>query len=601
MLWPVELRLLMPLGIAFALSLIVTPLVRRIARQRGLVAAPSPDRWHRRTVALFGGVAIFITVITTCALAFASIEIDRRVLVLAAGATAMFVLGLIDDVLTLKPFTKLMVQVSVACVMVVFGFSLHWFVNEPLDATASIFWIVGVTNAFNLLDNMDGLASGIGLIAAAGVVLSGAETLDPGVSAFALAVIGALAGFLVFNFQPATIFMGDSGSLFIGMSLALLVLAPDASNTGIIEVISVPTLILLIPIVDTTLVTISRKLSGRAASAGGTDHLSHRLVALGYSERRAVAILYVLAALGGLAGSAVREFGASVNVLIAILVVALVLFGVRLARVKVYEGGDFALLRNRRYTPLLSELTYKRRLFELVLDVVLIVIAYYSAYQIRFEGAEFRVYYPRFVESLPIVIGCKVVSLYFGGVYKGVWRYFGLSDLGAYVGGVALGSATSVMALVLIYRFGFLSRGVFIIDALMLLLLLIGSRLSFRAIGEMAHRRRNPEQPVVIYGAGDGGALLVRELMNNRRHGYSPIGFIDDDRSKEGRQIHGLTVFGGVDALPRVLERKQIVAVLLSTSKIQPERLIVLRHWAEEVDIPLIQLRFALHELRAPA
>ena len=199
------------------------------------------------------------------------------------------------------------------------------------------------------------------------------------------------------------------------------------------------------------------------------------------------------------------------------------------------------------------------------------------------------------------MIGCKVVSLYCGGVYKGVWRYFGLSDLGAYVGGVALGSATSVMALVLIYRFSSLSRGVFIIDALMLLLLLIGSRLSFRAIGEMAHRRRNPDQPVVIYGAGDGGALLVRELMNNRRHGYSPIGFIDDDRSKEGRKILGLTVFGGVDALPHVVERKQIVAVLLSTSKIQPERLTVLRHWAEEADIPLIQLRFALHELRAPA
>lgn len=601
MLWPVEPRLLMPLGIAFALSLIATPLVRRIARQQGLVASPRPDRWHRRTVALFGGVAIFFTVMMTLTISLTAAEIDRRALVLAAGATAMFVLGLIDDVVKLKPFTKLMVQVSVACVMVVFGFSLNWFDNEPLDATASIFWIVGVTNAFNLLDNMDGLASGIGLIAAGGIVASGADTLAPGVSVFALALVGALAGFLVFNFQPATIFMGDSGSLFIGMSLALLVLAPDASDMGIIEVIAVPTLILLIPIVDTTLVTISRKLSGRAASAGGTDHLSHRLVALGYSERRAVAILYVMAIFGGVAGAAVRKFGESVNVLIAILLVALVLFGVRLARVKVYEDEDFAVLTNGRYTPLLSELTHKRRLFELFLDVVLIVIAYYSAYQIRFEGAEFRVYYPRFVESLPIVIGCKVISLYFGGVYKGVWRYFGLSDLGAYVAGVALGSATSVMALVLIYRFGSLSRGVFIIDALMLLLLLIGSRLSFRAIGEMAHRRRNPEQPVVIYGAGDGGALLVRELMNNRRHGYSPIGFIDDDRTKRGRKILGLIVYGGVDTLPELLERKGIVAVLLSTSKIHPERLMVLRQWAEDTNTPLIQLRFALHELRTSA
>ena len=127
--------------------------------------------------------------------------------------------------------------------------------------------------------------------------------------------------------------------------------------------------------------------------SGWDRSLSHRLVALGYSERRAVAILYVVAALGGLAGSAVREFGASVNALIAILVVALVLFGVRLARVQVYEDQDFALLTNRRYTPLLSELTHKRRLFELFLDVVLIVIAYYAAYQIRFEGAEFRVYH----------------------------------------------------------------------------------------------------------------------------------------------------------------------------------------------------------------
>ena len=595
--WPVNLMLLARAAVAFALCAALTPLVRRVAVRRGWVSLLRSDRWHRRPVALFGGVAIFLS---TMAPVVASL-VDLRVIAMAAGATAMFVLGLVDDTLKLKPITKLMVQVAVAALMVRLDFSLGWFAFVPLDNLATIFWIVGVTNAFNLLDNMDGLACGVGLIAAIGVVLSQGAGQESGAPLYAAALAGAIGAFLLFNFLPATIFMGDSGSLFVGVSLALLVLVPESTGAGIVDVIAVPTLILLIPIVDTTLVTVVRKLSGRAASAGGTDHLSHRLVALGYSERRAVAILCVLAAFGGLLGTAVRRIGSGALPLIAILVVGLVLFGVRLARVRVYEDQDFALLRNHRYTPLLAELTHKRRVFELLLDLVLIVIAYYSAYQIRFEGQDFSVYYPRFVDSLPIVIACKIVSLYIGGVYKGVWRYFGLSDLTAYLAGVALGSASSVATLVLIYRFRDFSRGVFIIDGLVLLVLLIGSRLSFRAIGELAQRYRHSECPVFIYGAGDGGALLVRELRNNRRHGFSPVGFIDDDTVKHGRKILGLPVLGGVDALPDLLDKQRAEAILLSTGKIQPDRLIRLRRIGEERGIRLVQLRFELQQLVSSA
>ena len=182
-----------------------------------------------------------------------------------------------------------------------------------VDWMLTLIWIVGLTNAFNLLDNMDGLCAGIAVVAGV-AFLATALPVTEGSLAFhqvqyLAALIGALLGFLVYNTHPASIFMGDSGSLLIGMSLAGLTLTLGSTITGgqnVLSVIAVPMLVLLIPIFDTTLVTISRMVSGRPTSMGGRDHTSHRLVAIGLSERSAVTLLWLLAAASGAIGVAFR-------------------------------------------------------------------------------------------------------------------------------------------------------------------------------------------------------------------------------------------------------------------------------------------------------
>src|SRR5262249_41323141 len=205
----------------------------------------------------------------------------------------------------------------------------------------TIFWLIGITNAINLLDNMDGLATGIAAIASAFLTANFITSGQP-TEALMLAVFtGALLGFLIYNSNPASIFMGDSGSMFIGFFLASapLINVAGGRSRSFVPVLAVPILVLFIPIFDTTFVTILRKLSGRAASQGGRDHTSHRLVALGLSEKRAVLMLYGLAALSGLLAVVVRHVKPDVSLaLLALFTLGLTLLGVYLAGVKGYDA-----------------------------------------------------------------------------------------------------------------------------------------------------------------------------------------------------------------------------------------------------------------------
>ena len=278
--------------IALALALVLTRICRGVAQRRGFVAQPSRDRWHTRPTALFCGVAI---VITTLAVG-ASIGVDRDVWQLMACGALIGGFGFVDDLLSLKPSTKLVAQITVASLLLFFGYRLQWTSSPVGDTMLTLAWIVGITNAFNLLDNMDGLCAGITLIA--GAFLLFVFVSGPGVPPPALylaALLGATAGFLVYNFHPASIFMGDTGSLFLGLNMAALTLVATAGargRSGLLSVVAGPVLPLLIPILDTTFVTALRLLSARRPSQGGRDHMSHRLVAVGLSERRAVTTLW---------------------------------------------------------------------------------------------------------------------------------------------------------------------------------------------------------------------------------------------------------------------------------------------------------------------
>jgi UDP-GlcNAc:undecaprenyl-phosphate/decaprenyl-phosphate GlcNAc-1-phosphate transferase len=585
-------------ALAAAATIAVTPLVKRIAHRTGAVAMPKADRWHTTPVPLLGGTAIVLAVV---AIAIATRHLRRELLPILAGGGAAWILGTVDDYIGLKPSTKLTGQIGIACGVLVLGTGLHWTSSAVLDALVTIGWIVAVTNAFNLLDNMDGLCAGIAAIA--GLAFAGA--IGPAESTFAVyaaMLAGAATGFLVYNFKPASIFLGDGGSLFLGSSFAILAVSSERDGaSGVLSSVAVPALLLLIPLFDTAFVTVSRKLSARSASRGGRDHTSHRLVALGFSERQAVLILYALAGVAAATAVGLRRAALpETHIVLPLLVIVLVLLGVQLARVNVYgDGTDFSLLRNQRYTPLLVDVTYKRRLFEVLLDFALVTIAYYASYVVRFD-TQFPEYYPLLVRSLPIVIGCYLTSFFVVGVYRGVWRYFSASDLSVYVKGIALGTVWSVLCLVYLYRFEGYSRGVFIINAMALGLLVVGTRASFRVFADAASRRRKTEHRVVIYGAGDGGAVVVRELRNNPAYEWQIVGFVDDDARKRGKRILGLPILGARGDLPRIFEQVRPTALIVSTTTMIPEVLAEVQSIAEEHRVAVLKLSISIEPVGSP-
>src|SRR5205814_5311177 len=256
------------------------------------------------------------------------------------ASTFLFGVGLVDDLLTIKPYQKLIGQLIGAGILVMFGLKLPLTGFELIDIWITVFWVIGITNAINLLDNMDGLATGISLIAATSLALNFAANGQSGELLLITALIGSLAGFLVFNFNPASIFMGDCGSMFIGFLLSGSVLLNQVGGRtrGVFAILAVPVLILFVPIFDTTFVTVLRKLWGRKASQGGRDHTSHRLVALGLSERTAVTLLYILALVAGTLSLLVGQIGTAKSfALIGTFIVALAILGVYLSKVKVYD------------------------------------------------------------------------------------------------------------------------------------------------------------------------------------------------------------------------------------------------------------------------
>lgn len=576
-------------SVAAVLSVICTYLVRAFALKSGYVAKPKSDRWHKRPTAMLGGVAIFVATITVY---FLFVPQTTESLVVIGGSAFLFLVGLIDDVVSIRPYQKLIGQLIGAGVLVLYGLNLPLTGYEIVDIWLTVFWVVGITNAINLLDNMDGLAAGIAAIASFSLAWNFAANGLTNELLLASALIGALVGFLVFNFNPASIFMGDCGSMFIGFLLSGSVLLNQVGgrSRGIVAILAVPVLILFVPIFDTTFVTVLRKLWGRKASQGGRDHTSHRLVALGLSERSAVLMLYSFAlAAGGLAIfigqiSVIRSFA-----LLGFFVVALVILGAYLSKVKVYEGEreDQAVSENAVFAFLIN-VSHKRRIFEVFLDAFLITLAYYSAFAILLRSFETSSSWNLFLKTLPLLILIKLGAFLSVGVYRGLWRYTSIGDLITITKGVILGSVGSVLAVLVLYRFDGFSRTVFFLDGVLLLLSVVGSRMAFRVIRQMLPIPVvEDSQKVLIYGAGDGGEMVLRELNNNPDWKYQAVGFIDDDPQKIDKVIHGLRVFSGDGQLAELCVKKDIAEVLISIRDISPEKLKKVREVCREANVTL--------------
>src|SRR5436305_5870465 len=359
--------------IAFAAAATATPIVRALARRFGAVAMPRNDRWHRKPTAMMGGIAIFVAVMATLP---ALVQQTSEVWVVLGASTLLFAVGLIDDFLKIQPYQKLIGQLVGVALVMYFGLVLPWTNSPAVNMMITLVWLIGITNAINMLDNMDGLSVGIAAIAGTFLGINFAINGQFNEALVVAGFAGALLGFLIYNHSPASIFMGDCGSMFVGFFLATTALMSKGGGGGrsrsIVAVLAVPVLVLVVPIFDTTFVTLMRKVAGRSASQGGRDHTSHRLVALGLSERRAVWMLYTFAAAAGALAIVVRHATLDISLgAIASFTLVLTFLGIHLAGVRVYEEPG---ARPKALVAFLVDVSYKRRLFEVALDVVLIVL-----------------------------------------------------------------------------------------------------------------------------------------------------------------------------------------------------------------------------------
>ena len=537
-------------------ALVLWTLLRSHVGER-LVAEPSGKRWHEHATPLFGGVGIFAGFAAGVLLAIAvdAVEPTSELLGILAGCLLLFVAGLVDDVFSLGPLLKLVTQFAAAGIVLASGLSVEIVDSNVLATLIGLVWLVGITNAFNLLDNMDGLAATLAAIACAYYALDAVtEHESRVVLVLALSLGFALVGFLPFNLRrgrSAAVFMGDSGSQVLGFALAALALSSSWKVAGTTLATTVlPLLVLAIPILDTTLVTIVRLVERRPVTQGGRDHSSHRLVYYGLSEGKAVALLALLAAMLGATGLAynVLDNGRVTTIGVLFSFILLVQFASYLGdleeRSRRGEEQPQPSLRGLFIQP--------RRLVELLVDFTLICGSFLIAYLLQVEGQGTDNQKAIFLAALPILLGVRYLLFVFLGIYRRVWRFASGRDWLALTTAVAVSAALALGLLSATHDLIDFPAEVFLVDALLCLVLVGASRMALRLLPRLGSRLGERHR-VLIVGAGRSGRSLAREL--GETPGQHVVGFLDDNERIRRRRIQGVTVLGNLS------DAEHIVAV----------------------------------------
>lgn len=554
---------LLALPVAAAL---IWALLRSPARAQ-LVAVPSSDRWHDAPTPSFGGVGIFAGFSAGLWLAAwaGAFTPDRALVGIYAAIALVFLAGVADDVFKLPPLAKLAVQGGAAAIVLTSGTHVQLVHNAVIGDAIAVFWLIGVANAFNLLDNMDGLAATLASVAFFFFAVD-AVTLHPNdmFLSFALAGMFACFGFLPFNLRPgrhALVFMGDSGSQTLGFALAALGLSASWRVAGTtVATLVLPVLVLAVPIMDTTLVTVARLLDGRPIHQGGRDHSSHRLVRLGLSERHTVALLALIALCIGGSSLAYTVLDNYVYTTV----------GVVLTFALLIQFGSFLADIERRPLHLDEPMPLRkvfavhwRRLVEVLADFVIISLSFGAAYLLMFgwPGSTSQ----RFIAhlTLPVILAARFLAFIPFGLYRSVWRYAGSRDAVSAAVAVVVSELVALSFMVLTQDMRDFHRSFFIVDGLICMVAIVGSRLAERTIviGTKSVRDRTARRTLIV-GAGRTGRSTMRELRETA--GERVVGFVDDNPGLRRRRVHGIKVVGRTDEMRRILEATQPDIVLVT-------------------------------------
>ena len=567
------------LSIALVAALVLTPLVIRLAHRMDWLAHPTDDRWHATPTALMGGIAIFAA--ATLAVLFTGSWGSAGLLWL--GATVMFATGVADDLWTLRPSAKVVAQVVATGLLIGAGYTFSPTWPVWLAVPLTFLWVIGITNAINLLDNMDGLSAGIAGIATAVLTVMALLAGAVEFAVIGVALVGSTVGFLVYNFKPAKIFMGDGGSLFLGYTVAALAIVVQSmlAPAGGWAVYAASIAVLAVPIFDTTLVTFTRSRIGRSVSQGGRDHASHRLVFLGLSERGAVLSLYAVSALAG--GLAVLYVVSSVLLfaaLLAFLLAGMGVLGVYLARAEVYDaapgsvsaGDGAAAIWSEEDPPLQRLVTWPTRTFGhhwkpmcgVAVDTVLVLAAFVMAYVLRFESGLTASHEAFLWLALPLIVIIKIPIFYALGLYQAVWRYAGTLEVLRVLKATALSSMAVFAVLFITFGYASIALGVLVIDWLIVTMAVGGVRFEFRGLRQYFAARRVSGKPTLIVGAGPTARAALRNLRSDKEADVQPVAFVADDEITEGRTMQGLPVYPRADGLYDLCKTLQIEVVVFA-------------------------------------
>jgi UDP-GlcNAc:undecaprenyl-phosphate GlcNAc-1-phosphate transferase len=500
-------------------ALALTPVVTRWAVRHGWVDRPNRDRWHSQPTARLGGIAIYaawlIGMLATAAWAGPA-GLGQQGWALIGATAIVFGLGLWDDMRTILPLPKFAGQIAAVSLLLTAGVSVDFLAPGPLNWLVTGFWLLGVTNALNLLDNMNGLSSGVSAIAGTALAIYAATLYpQPLVVLMGLSLAAACLGFMPFNARygrPALVFMGDCGSQFLGFTLAALAVMGRWHAPGLLSLnMLLPILILAVPLFDTTLAICARRLEDRPISRGGRDHFSHRLVFLGLSDSQAVGSLWLMTAAFALLAWPLA-YGSSHWLLAAIvppLAVALYSLGVFLSTLR--QAGQLVPRPHRMRAFQLGEV----KPLMIVQDLLLTSAAWSAALMFQTGGHPSGEHLQGYVMTLPVLLVAVVATFAVGGVYRRSWPGVSSRD-SLFLGALVLAAHGLAGVLLLLLPTSGTATGVDLLgfSTLATYLLIKADRYAvplWREVFAWWPLRRPPLR-VAIIGSGNAGLGVLQRL-----------------------------------------------------------------------------------------
>ena len=611
-------------SIPLALSLALTPVVLKLAVAVGAIDRPGGRKAHLAPTPRLGGVAVFVSFsVSLVLLALFSQDLTFPHWMTGTKGTLLFgslgiilLLGIWDDLHELRPSQKFLVQLFLAILVSAAGFRITN-ITDPIsfgklnlgifDFVATVIWIIGVTNAINLIDGLDGLASGTSAIALLTMFPIAVIQQDMGTALVAVVLAGAVLGFLRYNFNPARIFLGDSGSLFLGFMLAILSTQSSTKSTTAFSLL-VSVLALGLPIMD-TLLSMARRLLQSFLPAASNErstrrsrigamfvpdrrHIHHQLLALGMSHRRTVLILYVVSCTLGLCAFAVTMVQNAQGAFVLLVVGLAIIVGIRQLR---YQ--EIAVLRNGMLLSLFHLRLLNRNVFQVFLDIVFIVVSFGLSVIIDPVIHAGNHLTPETILMVSLVCFVQFMVYWLHGVYRFSLREFGIADVLLVTRATFLAVALSGAVLLMFPSHPTPPIRTFVLDFYFVMTLALVSRYSFRMLMHVFQRHSARGKTVLIYGADRSGARALQRLLETDSFNLRPAGFLDDRPSVEGKQLNGYPIFGGHWKLERLVKRMGVNEILLASNNIKPEVLKRLTHKAQALGLAIRRFQVYLEEI----